>query len=120
MRRLRSATSMGDGEWEMDETYKTYTKKFARNQTENARHERRRKGIERNLITEKKIKEKVIDEWCSCGVCKTGDYSNIKTDKCKLSIREIQRTCNTLGIPTTTGLVGNWERIQVRRILFGK
>jgi hypothetical protein len=79
---------MGDGDWEMDETYKTYTKKFARNQTENARHERRRKGIERNLITEKKIKEKVIDEWCSCGVCKTGDYSNIKTDKCKLSIRD--------------------------------
>ena len=73
-----------------------------------------------NLITEKKIKEKVIDEWCSCGVCKTGDYSNIKTDKCKLSIREITRTCNTLGIPTTTGLVGKWERIQVRRILFGK
>ena len=97
-----------------------YTKDYGRNQTFKARHERKRKGIERNLITEKKIKEQVINEWCTCGLCHTGDYSNIKTDKCELSIREITRTCNTLGIPTTTGLVGKWERIQVRRILFGK
>ena len=97
-----------------------YEKEFARNQTAEARHERRRKGLERRLITQKKIQELVINEWCSCGVCKMGDYSNIKTDKCKLSIREITRTCNTLGIPTTTGLVGKWHRIQVRRILFGK
>jgi len=103
-----------------DDDDKTYTKKYARNQTADARHERKRKGIERNLITEKKIKEQVINEWCTCGLCHTGDYSNIKTDKCELSIREITRTCNTLGIPTTTGIVGKWERIQVRRILFGK
>jgi hypothetical protein len=103
-----------------DDDDKTYTKKYARNQTADARHERKRKGGERNLITEKKIKEQVIKEWCTCGLCHKGDYSNIKTDKCELSIREITRTCNTLGIPTTTGLVGKWERIQVRRILFGK
>ena len=108
------------GKCDMQETYKTYTKEFACNQTAEARHERRRKGLERRLITQKKIQELVINEWCSCGVCKRGDYSNIKTDKCQLSIREITRTCNTLGIPTTTGLVGKWERIQVRRILFGK
>lgn len=99
---------------------KTYTKKFARNQTFMARHERKRKGIERNLIAEKKIKEQIINEWCTCGLCKRGDYTNIKTDKCELSIREITRTCNTLGIPTTTGIVGKWERIQIRRILFDK
>jgi len=108
------------GRWKMEEIKKTYTKEFARNQTAEARHERRRKGIERRLITQKKIQELVINEWCSCGVCIRGDYSNIKTDKCQLSIREIKKTCNTLGIPTTTGLVGKWERIQVKRILFGK
>lgn len=113
---------MGDlhGRWKMEEINKTYTKEFARNQTTEARHERRRKGLERRLITQKKIQELVINEWCSCGVCMRGDYSNIKTDKCQLSIREIMRTCNTLEIPTTTGLVGKWERIQVKRILFGK
>ena len=48
-----------------------YEKEFARNQTAEARHERRRKGLERRLITQKKIQELVINEWCSCGVCKT-------------------------------------------------
>ena len=48
-----------------------YTKDYGRNQTADARHERKRKGIERNLITEKKIKEQVIKEWCTCGLCKT-------------------------------------------------
>ena len=47
-----------------------YEKEFARNQTAEARHERRRKGLERRLITQKKIQELVINEWCSCGVCK--------------------------------------------------
>tara|TARA_B100000767_G_C19751707_1_gene531116 strand:- start:741 stop:1058 length:318 start_codon:yes stop_codon:yes gene_type:complete len=97
-----------------------YTKDYGRNQTFKARHERKRKGIERNLITEKKIKEQIINEWCTCGLCKRGDYTNIKTDKCELSIREITRTCNTLGIPTVGGVVGKWERSQVKRILFGK
>jgi len=108
------------GRCKMEEINKTYTKEFARNQTAEARHERRRKGLDRRLITQKKIQELVINEWCSCGVCKRGDYSNIKTDKCDLSLTEISRSCNTLKIPTTTGVVGNWQRLQVRRILFGR
>ena len=112
---------MGDGRWEMDDDDdKTYTKKFARNQTENARHERRRRDLERRLFCHKRIQKEIIDEWCSCGECVKKNYTNIYTDKCRLSIREITRTCNTLGIPTTTGIVGNWERIQVKRILFHK
>jgi len=64
--------------------------------------------------------QRIIIEIINNNFTNTFLISNIKTDKCKLSIREITRTCNTLGIPTTTGLVGKWERIQVRRILFGK
>lgn len=97
-----------------------YTKKYARNQTEDARDERKRKGTERRFITERKIREQVINEWCTCGLCKRANYSNIKTDKCDLSLTEIARSCNTLKIPTTTGVVGNWQRLQVRRILFGR
>jgi len=38
-----------------------YKKNFARNQTADARHERRRKCLESRLITHKKIQELVIN-----------------------------------------------------------
>jgi hypothetical protein len=112
---------MGDGEWEMDETYKTYTKKFARNQTENARHERRRKDLERRLICHKRIQEEIIDEWCSCGECVKGNYENIyPNNNCYLTLNEISKTCNTLRIPKRMGKVGTWQHSEVKDILFGK
>ena len=99
----------------------TYTKEFARNQTETARHERKRKDTERQLICRKRIREEIIEEWCSCGECVKGNYENIYPDNaCNLTLNEIARTANTLQIPTTRGKVGNWQRIQVRRLLFGK
>lgn len=99
----------------------TYTKQFARNQTENARHERRHNDNKRRLICHKRIQEEIIDEWCSCGECVKGNYENIYPDNnCGLSLNEIARTANTLQIPTTSGKVGNWQRVQVRRLLFGK
>ena len=70
--------------------YTVYKKEFARNQTHDARHERRRKDGERRLITHKRIQEEIIDEWCSCGECLKGNYENIyPNNNCYLTLNGI-------------------------------
>jgi hypothetical protein len=57
------------------------------------------------------IRQRVFEEFCSCGKCLRGDYSNL----C-LSAREIAGTCNALKVPTTTGKIGTWQVTTVTRL----
>ena len=86
--------------------------------------EHRRKQFEARFVTRRLIHDKVIMEWCLCGVCKTGNYKNILKENTCLSLNEITRSCNTLKIPTlafyTSGKKGTWQRNQVKTVLFGK
>ena len=103
----------------------TYNKKLA----ENARHEHRRKQREIKYLCREEIHNKVIMEWCKCGVCKTRNYKQIlryknlpKHEKC-MGLYFIKNTCNTLGIDTPearlTGKSKLWNETQVERVLFG-
>ena len=51
----------------MEEIHKTYTKDYARNQTSEARYQRRKKSMERRLITHKKIQEGLI-QMCDANI----------------------------------------------------
>ena len=110
---------MGDGRWEMDDDDKTYTKKYARNQTRAATATRTLKGIEPRDRCHRQIRVQIVKKKCTCGLCLTGDYSNIPLGECHLSFRNIANDCNELGIPSKKGKVGTWQRNQVKRILFG-
>ena len=61
--------------------------------------------------TREAVRKIVLYEFCTCRKCSQGDYS----DLC-LSAREISRTCNTLKVPTITGLVGTWQVTTVQRL----
>ena len=103
----------------MDDDDKTYTKKYARNQTRAATATRTLKGIEPRGRCHRQIHVQIVKKKCTCGLCLTGDYSNIPLGECHLSFRNIANDCNELGIPSKKGKVGTWQRNQVKRILFG-
>ena len=102
-----------------DDDDKTYTKKYARNQTRAATATRTLKGIEPRDRCHRQIRVQIVKKKCTCGLCLTGDYSNIPLGECHLSFRNIANDCNELGIPSKKGKVGTWQRNQVKRILFG-
>jgi hypothetical protein len=105
--------------WELDDDDKTYTKKYARNQTRGATARRTLKGIEPRDRCHRQIRVQIVKKKCTCGLCLTGDYSNIPLGECHLSFSNIAKDCDELGIPSKKGVVGNWQHGQVKRILFG-
>jgi len=98
---------------------KVYEKKYAQNQTRAATATRTLKSLEKRDRCRRQIYDLIIKERCTCGLCLTGDYSNIPLGECHLSFRNIANDCNELGIPSKKGKVGTWQRNQVKRILFG-
>jgi hypothetical protein len=109
---------MGDGRWEMDDD-KTHTKKYARNQTRAATATRTLKSLEKRDRCRRQIHVQIVKKKCTCGLCLTGDYSNIPLGECHLSLSNIAKDCNELGIPSPKGIEGKWRHNQVDRILFG-
>jgi hypothetical protein len=98
---------------------KTYTKKYARNQTADATARRTLKSLDPRDRCHRQIRVQIVKKKCTCGLCLTGDYSNIPLGECHLSFSNIAKDCDELGIPSKEGVVGNWQHGQVKRILFG-
>jgi hypothetical protein len=103
----------------MDDDDKTYTKKYARNQTADATARRTLKSLDPRDRCHRQIRVQIVKKKCTCGLCLTGDYSNIPLGECHLSFSNIAKDCDELGIPSKEGVVGNWQHGQVKRILFG-
>ena len=98
---------------------KVYEKKYARNQTRAATATRTLKSLEKRDRCRRQIHVQIVKKKCTCGLCLTGDYSNIPLGECHLSFSNIAKDCDELGIPSKEGVVGNWQHVQVKRILFG-
>jgi hypothetical protein len=98
---------------------KTYEKKYARNQTRAATATRSFKSLEKRDRCRRQIHAQIVKEKCTCGLCLTRDYSNIPLGECHLSLSNIAKDCNELGIPSPKGIEGKWRHNQVDRILFG-
>ncbi len=98
---------------------KVYKKKYGRNQTRVATATRTFKKVDTSDRCHRQIYDLIIKERCTCGLCLKRDYSNIPLGECHLSLRNIAKDCNELGIPSKEGVVGNWQPNQVKRILFG-
>jgi len=98
---------------------KTHTKKYARNQTRAATVTRTLKSLEKRDRCRRQIHVQIVEKKCTCGLCLTGDYSNIPLGECHLSLSNIAKDCNELGIPSPKGIEGKWRHNQVDRILFG-
>ena len=98
---------------------KTYDKKYARNQTRAATATRTLKSLEKRDRCRRQIHAQIVKMKCTCGLCLTRDYSNIPLGKCHLSLSNIAKDCNELGIPSPKGIEGKWRHNQVDRILFG-
>ena len=98
---------------------KVYEKKYARNQTHAATATRTLKSLEKRDRCLRQIHIQIVKKKCTCGLCLTRDYSNIPLGKCHLSLSNIAKDCNELGIPSPKGIEGKWRHNQVDRILFG-
>jgi hypothetical protein len=96
-----------------------YEKKYARNQTRAATATRTLKSLEKRDRCRRQIHVQIVKKKCTCGLCLTGDYSNIPLGECHLSLSNIAKDCNELGIPSPKGIEGKWRHNQVDRILFG-
>ena len=58
------------------------------------------------------IQEHVIEEFCECGTCLTGDLSAI----C-ISPSDIAGSCNVFKISTVRGKIGSWKPNMVTNII---
>jgi hypothetical protein len=58
-----------------------------------------------------KVREEVFVDFCQCGQCADGDYSNL----C-ISHTDLAGTLNTFKIPTSRGKVGTWQATSIKRL----
>jgi hypothetical protein len=64
----------------------------------------------RKAEKKEEIRKIVFEDFCECGQCASGDYSNL----C-ISNKSLAGYCNTLGIKTLSG-IGKWQTTSVGRL----
>lgn len=66
--------------------------------------------IRRKIVIEQ-VREKVFEEFCTCGKCKQGNYA-----KLCMSNTELAGTLNALKVASPRGKIGTWQATMVKNL----